>query len=253
MTENVGTNHLLDKDGNATVAEALRSHVCDDYRFHADDNTEADSGLPRSRLDQNNSQGTDGEESTKYAFPDSLFSQEDGPQASFDNFDKAVETRHAIAGQAPSYLSQSPPAAANLRSEWNKMSELCVVPCSPMNYQIQPYAYGPYGFGLGQSYAASGQAPHQQLPPFQFPEAHSGAQGSANVYGGAHTYGSILHPYVQEPTNHLEYGLDIPQRLLHTPLLMKAPQQPLGVPVPYAHPYLHHTEQNIDLHKSTYF
>jgi hypothetical protein len=272
-------NHVLNKNEDTTVAEPPRPHIDDDDRFHTVDNTEADLGFSRSRLDQNNSQGNDGDGSTKYAFSDFLLHQEDGPQTSFDN---GVEQRHVIGDQAPSYYAHSPPAAAHVNSGWNEMSQLCVVPCSPMNYHIHPYAYGSYGSsGLGQSYATVGQVPHAQLPPVQFPEIHGtssvahGIQvGSAGAYGGPHSYGGVSLPYVQEPTNHhleyslpmnhrleyslptnhhLEYSLDTPLRYVHTSLLMKAPQPPLAVPAPYTHPYIHHAEQNIDLHKSTYF
>lgn len=263
FTENVADtvwrNRVLNKNGGTAVAEALRPHIDDDNRFHTAGNTKADSGFSMSRDDQNNSEGSDGDRSTTYALSDSLLLQEEGPHTSFDSFHSGMAPRQVTGGHAPSYYAHGPPATGHLGPGWNDMSQLCAVPCSPMNYHMHPYAYGAYGPVPAQSYATVGHVTHAQLPPVQFPEIHGtssavhGIQvGSAKAYGGLQSYGSAGHAYVQEPMNHLEYSFDTPQKYLHTSILMKAPQPLVDVPAYYIHPHLYHAENNIDLHKSTY-
>lgn len=238
MTDDAWRNDVLKNEDDVSEAEQFGSHTDDNDQFNTVDNTEANFWFSRSRFDHANSQGNDGDGSTKYAFTDSVPSQENEPHILLYNFNNGVEPRYVISDHAPSYYVQNPPAAAHIKSGWNGVSQLCAVPCSPMNYQIQPYASGSYGSGLGQIYATVGQVPHVELPPVQFPEIRNGNPsgvygvqvGSAAAYGGTTSYGGASHAYVEEPMNHLEYSLDTPQKYVHTSLLMKAPQPSHGVP-----------------------
>jgi hypothetical protein len=121
----------------------------------------------RSKFDQNDSQDNYDDGSSKPE-TSSQTDQEHQPQTSFDNSNNGMMARYFIESEAPLYYVNSPSGSAYLKSRSNELSHMCVVPCSPMNYNAQPYAYG----GIAHDPYGAGYATDAQLPPAQFPLAH---------------------------------------------------------------------------------
>jgi hypothetical protein len=254
-------------------------------------NTEGELDSFWSTFDQNDSE--DGDGSPKNSFSVSLYSrdsQEDKTQTSLDKFNNGMEPRYVAHSQDSSYYVNNPAGSAYMRPRRDETSHMCVVPCSPMNYIVQPYHYGYYGAAADQGYSIGVQLPpvhlpQIQLPPVQFPDifdsssafssvstdghggdasANENAQGhnyivTSNSYAGAskgpQDYGGASHSYVKEPLSHMEYSLTTPQKYVQTSLVLKAPHPYKNMqPHKNMQPYIHHAEQeNINLHKSTYF
>jgi hypothetical protein len=249
-------------------SKQLRPHSGDE-KTETVDNTEGESDTFWSTYDQNDSE--DGDGSPKNTFSVSLYSRdahEDNPQTSF-----GMEPRYFVQGHDPSYYVRNPAGSAYMKPRREEISQMCVVPCSPVNYIMQPYHNGYYGAAPDQSYAIGVQLPHLhlpqiQLPPLKFPDLHDlhdsssalssvsfdghgghagaseNAQGhnyvaTSNAYAGtshgAHDYGSASYSFVKEPLSHLAYSLATPHQHVQTSMVLKPPH-----PYNIMQPSIHH-------------
>jgi hypothetical protein len=245
---------------------------------HTVDGTEKDLDSFLSTFDQNESQ--DGGGSQKNTFSVSLYSrgaQEDEPQAPLDISNNGMEPRYFVQGLSLPYYDNNPAGSGYIRPRREEMSHMCVVPCSPVNYIMQPYHYGYYGATTENSHATGVHLPHlqlpplhlphMQLPPVRFPDLHDsssafssisvdghGGHASANeiqqdhnyvvtsnAYAsasqGAQNYGSASHSYAKDPLSHLEYSLATPQEYVQTSMVLKAPHPYIHSSI---HPSIHH-------------
>jgi hypothetical protein len=229
------------------------------------DNTEGELDTFWSTFDGNDP--VDGDGSPKNTFSVSLYSRdvhEDNPQTSFDKFNNGMEPRNFVQGHDPSYYVSNPAGSTYMRPRREKISQMCVVPCWPVNYIVQPYHHGYYGAAADHNYETGVQLPplhlpEMQLPPVKFPDLHDSssafssvsfdghgghtspsesAQGhnyvvTSNAYAGssqgAQNYGSASHSYVKEPLSHLEYSLATPQNYVQTSLVLKPPRPYLNM------------------------
>jgi hypothetical protein len=265
-------------------SKQLRPHSSDEETDTVD-NTEGVLDTFWSTFDQNDSE--DGNGSPKNTFSVSLYSrdaQEDNPQTSFDQFNNGMEPRYFVQGHDPSYYFNNPAGSAYMRPRREEMSQMCVVPCSPVNYIVQPYHYGYYGAAADHSYATGVQLPQLhlpqiQLPPVKFPDLHDSSSAfssvsfdghgghtsasenaqshnyvvTSNAYAGtsqgAQDYGSASHSHVKEPLSQLQYSLARPHNYVQTSMVLKPPHPYMNI-----QPSIHRAEkQNINLQKSTYF
>jgi hypothetical protein len=268
----------------------LRSHTGSEVTDTMDD-TEGGSDPLWSTLDQNESQ--DGDGSPMNTFSMSLHSraaEKDEPQTPIDESINGMEPRYSVQGHGLPYYFNNPAGSAYMRPRREDISHMCVVPCSPVNYIVEPYQYGYYGATADHSHATGVHLPplqlpplhlpHMQLPPVHFPDLHdsSTAYSSVSVDGhgghpsaneieqnhnyvvtsnayasasqGAHNFGSTSHSYAKDPLSHLEYSLATPQEYVQTSLVLKAPHPYIH---PSIHPSIHHAEkENANLHKSVY-
>jgi hypothetical protein len=134
------------------------------------DNTENELETFWTTLDQNDSE--DGDGSPKNTFSVSLYSRdadEANHQTSFDKFNKGMEPRYFVQGHDPSHYVGNPAGSAYMRPRREQISQICVVPCSPVNYIVQPYRYGNYGAAADHSYTTDLQLPPLHLPEMQLP------------------------------------------------------------------------------------
>jgi hypothetical protein len=256
------------------------------------DNTEGEFDPLWSTLDQNESQ--DGDGPPKNTFSVSLYSraaEEDEPQSPLDKSVKGMEPRYSVQGHGLPYYANNPAGSAYMRPRREDISHMCVVPCSPVNYIVEPYQYGYYGDTADHSHVTGVHLPplqlpplhlpHMQLPPVHFPDLHDSSTAfssvsvdghgghpsaneiqqnhnyvvTSNAYAsaspGAHNFGSTSHSYAKDPLSHLEYSLATPQEYVQTSLVLKAPHPYIH---PSIHPSIHQAEkENTNLHKPVYF
>ncbi|PNF24928.1 hypothetical protein B7P43_G10174 [Cryptotermes secundus] len=239
-------------------SKQLRPHNSDEETDTAD-NTGSESDNFWSPYNRNDPEDDDG--SPKNTFSVSLYSRdahEDNPQASLYKLNNGMDTRYFAHGHDPSYYVGNPAGSAYMRLRREDTSQLCVVPCSPVNYIVQPYHYGYYDAASDHSYATGVQLPHLhlpqlQLPPVKFPDLHDissphpsvsfdghGSHGSSsenaqghnyvvtsNAHAGAsqggHHYGGVSYSHVKDPSSHMAYSLDTPLKYVQTSMVLKPP------------------------------
>jgi hypothetical protein len=126
-----------------------------------------------STLDQNESAEEDG--SPRNTFSVSLYSRaasEDDTQTSLDKSINVMEPRHYHRGHGVPYYVNTPAASAYVRPRWDEMPPICVVPCSPVDYIVDPYRYGYYGAPADHSYATGVHVPPVHVSPVHVPPVH---------------------------------------------------------------------------------
>lgn len=238
-------------------SKQLRPHNSDE-EISTIDNTggELDNFWPT--YDHNDSEYEDGP--PKNTFSVSLYSRdahEDNPQVSLDKLNNGMEPRYYVHGHDPSYYVSNPAGSAYMRPRREDIPQMCVVPCSPVNYIMQPYHYGYYDAASDHSYATGVQLPHlhlhpAQLPPVKFPDLHeisstypsvsfdghgghaSGSENpqghnyvvTSNAHGGASEgahYGGASYSHVKDPLSHMAYSLTTPLKYIQTSMILKPP------------------------------